>query len=53
MDLEVYKIWGQIYPLPTLKITHDRMLNGYHEIHLMWFGWGVCLMFNEKKFNDK
>jgi len=53
MKLEFFNIWSQIYLIPTVKITHDRLLNGFHEVQLIWLKWGVSLMFNEKGNNDK
>ena len=53
MKLEFFNSWSQIYLIPTVKITHDRLLNGFHEVQLIWLKWGVSLMFNEKGNNDK
>ena len=30
------KVWGQIYLLPYIKITHDRTLNGDLELIIGW-----------------
>ena len=30
------KVWGQIYLLPYIKLTHDRTLNGDLELIIGW-----------------
>ena len=32
----MYSIWDQIYILPFIKLTHDRMLNGDLELIIGW-----------------
>jgi hypothetical protein len=44
MKIVIDEIWGQIYVLPTIKITHDRMLNGKHELILGWFKYQLVFM---------
>ena len=46
MKLEVFSVASQIYLVPTIKITHDRWLNGWHEVQFIWLKWGVSFMFN-------
>jgi hypothetical protein len=50
MKLEFFTVASQIYLIPTIKITHDRLLNGYHEVQLIWLKWGFSFMFNR---NDR
>lgn len=33
------EIYGQYYIFPTIKVTHDRLLNGDKEIILCWLKW--------------
>lgn len=37
MRIMRYGIYGQVYLLPSIKITHARKLNGYYEIIFGWF----------------
>jgi len=34
-------VYGQIYLLPYVKITHDRMLNGDLELIIGWLKWEI------------
>ena len=45
--MKFYKteIWGQFYVFPTIKITHDRFLNGDYEIIFCWFKWELVIGF--------
>ena len=36
MKIFISSIWGQIYILPYIKITHDRFLNGDLELIIGW-----------------
>jgi len=45
MKVELFKMVGQFYIIPTIKITYDRTLNGDLEIQLCWFFGGVSFMF--------
>jgi hypothetical protein len=47
MQIEPHRIAYQIYLLPTIKITHDKMLNGAHEVILIWWNFGLSFRFNE------
>lgn len=40
---ERYKVAYQIYLLPTIKVTADRMLYGYWTIDLVWLQWGFSI----------
>jgi len=31
----------QIYIIPTIKITHNKFLNGAYAIELIWLKWGI------------
>lgn len=49
MRIELNTTWYQIYLLPTIKVTHNRMLFGYYNVELWWFKWGVEISFVEKE----
>ena len=34
--MKIYKIESQVYLLPYIKITHDRILNGKYELIIGW-----------------
>jgi hypothetical protein len=39
MKISKAEIWGQIYLLPYIKITHTRDLNGDLELIAGWLKW--------------
>jgi hypothetical protein len=41
MKIRMYSIWDQIYILPFIKLTHDRMLNGDLELIIGWLKWEI------------
>ena len=43
MEIEGYKIGFQVYLLPAIKITHDKILNGSYEICIMFLKWGISI----------
>jgi hypothetical protein len=36
MKLSINEIWGQVYLLPFIKLTHTRDLNGDLELIIGW-----------------
>lgn len=36
MKIGIDEVMSQIYILPYIKITHDKWLNGHHEIIIGW-----------------
>jgi hypothetical protein len=36
MKLSINEVWGQIYLLPFIKLTHTRQLNGDLELIIGW-----------------
>jgi len=36
MKLSINEIWGQVYLLPFIKLTHTRQLNGDLELIIGW-----------------
>ena len=45
MKMFVSKVWGQIYLLPYIKVTHDKMLNGDYEVIIGWLKWEFVIAF--------
>ena len=41
MCINVFKVWGQVYILPYIKVTTDRTLNGDLELIIGWFNRGI------------
>ena len=44
MKIAISKIWGQIYLLPFMKITHDKYLNGDYEFIIGWLKWELIII---------
>jgi hypothetical protein len=36
MKIAINEIWGQVYLLPFIKLTHTRQLNGDLELIIGW-----------------
>lgn len=45
MKLKIYTVYGQLYVLPNIKVTHTRKLNGSIELIVLWFNCGISLEF--------
>jgi len=43
---EKYDVGYQFYIIPTIKVTHDKMLYGYYTIDFIWGKWGWSLTFD-------
>lgn len=43
MRLTLVNIWGQVYLLPFVKLTHNRALNGDLEFIVGWLKWEVVI----------
>lgn len=41
MKIFTSEVWGQIYLLPYVKITHDKTLNGDYELIIGWLKWEI------------
>tara|TARA_R110001632_G_scaffold2344_3_gene10448 strand:- start:3936 stop:4109 length:174 start_codon:yes stop_codon:yes gene_type:complete len=39
MEISIIEIWGQVYLLPFIKITHNKLLNGNYEFIIGWLKW--------------
>jgi len=45
MRISISSIWGQVYILPFIKLTHTRTLNGDLELIIGWFKWEIVIGF--------
>lgn len=45
MKIDFYTQIGQFLVLPTVKITFDKVLNGYYELIFAWGSWGISISF--------
>ena len=43
MKISISTIWGQIYILPFIKLTHTRTLNGDLELIIGWLNREVVI----------
>jgi len=43
MTVEVSKVFGQVYIIPTIKVTYTRYLNGEYELILGWLKWYMVI----------
>lgn len=43
MKVNIAKIYGQFYLIPTIKITHTTFLNGDYEIIFTWLKWELII----------
>jgi len=41
MEISICEIWGQVYLLPFIKITHDKFINGNYEFIIGWLKWEI------------
>ena len=44
IEIGISEVWGQVYLLPFVKITHDKLINGRYEFIVGWFKWEVIIM---------
>jgi len=47
MEISISKIWGQVYLLPFIKITHNKFINGNYEFIIGWLKWEIIITFNK------
>ena len=43
MRISISSIWGQVYILPFIKLTHTRTLYGDLELIIGWFKWEIII----------
>jgi len=49
MKIRTFKISYQVYLLPFVKITYDKILNGDYELIIGWFNIGLSLSYKPKQ----
>jgi hypothetical protein len=43
MKLSINEVWGQVYLLPFIKLTHTRQLNGDLELIIGYLKWEIVI----------
>jgi hypothetical protein len=43
MKLSINEVWGQVYLLPFIKLTHTRQLNGDIELIIGYLKWEIVI----------
>jgi hypothetical protein len=43
MKLSINEVWGQVYLLPFIKLTHTRDLNGDLELIIGYLKWELVI----------
>lgn len=43
MKFNIYSVWGQVYFLPYIKMTHTRELNGNLELIIGYLKWELVI----------
>jgi len=43
MRVTYCEVWGQVYLLPYVKLTHTRTLNGDLELIIGWLKWEIVI----------
>lgn len=49
MKIETYKIAYQFHIIPFVKVTYDKVLNGYYELIIGWFNIGLSISYKPKQ----
>tara|TARA_R110000822_G_scaffold215599_1_gene350471 strand:+ start:51 stop:413 length:363 start_codon:yes stop_codon:yes gene_type:complete len=43
LSIELRYVWGQVYILPFVKVTHYKGLNGDYELLIGWLKWQLAI----------
>jgi len=43
IKFERFNQWGQIYLIPTIRVTHTLKLYGWYTIEFIWFNKGLSI----------
>ena len=43
IQFEQFNQWGQIYLIPTIRVTHTLKLYGWYTIEFIWFNRGLSV----------
>ena len=49
MKISIHKIESQLYLLPFVKVTYDKVLNGSYEFVIGWFNIGLSISYTPKR----
>jgi len=49
MKISIHKIESQLYLLPFVKVTYDKVLNGSYEFVIGWFNIGLSISYKPKQ----
>ena len=49
MKISIHKIDSQLYLLPFVKVTYDKVLNGSYEFVIGWFNIGISISYKPKQ----
>jgi hypothetical protein len=49
MKVYIHKIDSQLYLLPFVKVTYDKVLNGDYELIIGWFNIGLSISYKPKQ----
>lgn len=52
-SMEFFGVAYQFYLIPTIKITHDKLLNGCYEFQLIWFNRGISFNYETINYNKE
>jgi hypothetical protein len=45
IDTSSFEVSHQLYIIPTIKFTHDKLLHGYKSFEFIWWKWGIEISF--------
>jgi len=46
--IQFFNVGYQVYLIPTIKITHSKMLYGHRAIEFIWLKWGVEIRLKQR-----
>jgi len=49
MKISIHKIDSQLYLLPFVKVTYDKVLNSSYELIIGWFNLGLSISYKPKQ----
>jgi len=49
MEINIHKISCQLYIIPFVKLTHNKLLNGSLELIIGWFNIGLSISYKPKE----
>jgi hypothetical protein len=49
MKISIHKIDSQLYLLPFVKVTYDKVLNGSYELIIGWLNIGLSISYKPKQ----